>query len=175
MTQIPYVRREELGPEGQQLWDSIVGDRTDLIVTADGGLAGPFNAFVTAPGAGRRLSSLGAVSIRWPFCKRSPKRSGRRSSSIIARRNRAADRNDRRRGEAHARIDAARARRRHRESRHHTCRRGALLRGLDRLLSSETGLPVIVADSPLECVVLGAGRCIEAYDSLKVMFMGARA
>jgi hypothetical protein len=25
MTRIPYLRREELGPEGQQLWDAIVG------------------------------------------------------------------------------------------------------------------------------------------------------
>jgi 4-carboxymuconolactone decarboxylase len=61
MTRIPYVRREELGPEGQQLWDGIVNGRGDLVITADGGLAGPFNAFVTAPGAGRRLSSLGAT------------------------------------------------------------------------------------------------------------------
>ncbi|HJZ27432.1 MAG TPA: hypothetical protein VJ370_14250, partial [Streptosporangiaceae bacterium] len=61
MTRLPYVRREELGPEGQQLWDSIVNGRGDLLVTAEGGLAGPFNAFVTAPGAGRRLSSLGAT------------------------------------------------------------------------------------------------------------------
>src|SRR5205085_1153607 len=38
---------------------------------------------------------------------------------------------------------------------------GALLRGIDRLLSSETGLPVLVADSPLECVVLGAGSSLE--------------
>jgi rod shape-determining protein MreB len=38
---------------------------------------------------------------------------------------------------------------------------GALLRGMDRLLSSETGLPVLIADSPLECVVLGAGSSLE--------------
>ena len=61
MTRLPYVRREELGPEGQQLWDAILDGRGDLLVTAEGGLAGPFNAFVTAPGAGRRLSSLGAT------------------------------------------------------------------------------------------------------------------
>ena len=61
MTRIPYVRREELGPEGQQLWDAIVNGQDALVVTADGGLVGPFNAFVTAPGAGRRLSSLGAT------------------------------------------------------------------------------------------------------------------
>jgi 4-carboxymuconolactone decarboxylase len=60
MTRIPYVRRAELGPEGQQLWDGLVNNLGDLLVTAEGGLAGPFNAFVTAPGAGRRLSSLGA-------------------------------------------------------------------------------------------------------------------
>ena len=60
MTRIPYVRREELGPEGQQLWDGIVASVGGEVVTADGGLAGPFNAFVTVPGAGRRLSALGA-------------------------------------------------------------------------------------------------------------------
>ena len=60
MSRIPYLRREELGPEGQQLWDGIVDGRGDVVVTPEGGLAGPFNAFVTAPGAGRRLSSLGA-------------------------------------------------------------------------------------------------------------------
>ena len=43
---------------------------------------------------------------------------------------------------------------------------GALLRGLDRLLSSETGLPVVVADSPLECVVLGAGSSLEESELL---------
>jgi rod shape-determining protein MreB len=38
---------------------------------------------------------------------------------------------------------------------------GGLLRGIDQLLSSETGLPVLIADSPLECVVLGAGTSLE--------------
>jgi 4-carboxymuconolactone decarboxylase len=61
MTRIPYVRREELEPEGQQLWDSIVNRQGGLAVTAEGGLAGPFNAYLTAPDAGRRLSALGAT------------------------------------------------------------------------------------------------------------------
>ena len=61
MSRIPYVRRDELGPEGQRLWDSIVNGRGDQVLTADGALAGPFNAFVTAPDAGRRLSALGAT------------------------------------------------------------------------------------------------------------------
>ncbi|HUF31788.1 MAG TPA: rod shape-determining protein [Acidimicrobiales bacterium] len=51
---------------------------------------------------------------------------------------------------------------------------GGMLRGLDMRLSEETGIPVHLVDTPLECVVYGAGRCIESYDSLKVMFMGAR-
>ena len=38
---------------------------------------------------------------------------------------------------------------------------GALLRGLDRLLMSETGLPIRVADNPLSCTVLGAGLILE--------------
>ena len=61
MTRLPYARRDELGPEGQQLWDSIVTTWGDLVLTADGGLAGPFNAFVTAPETGRRLSALDAT------------------------------------------------------------------------------------------------------------------
>src|SRR5213080_3191662 len=50
---------------------------------------------------------------------------------------------------------------------------GGMLRGLDRRIAEETALPVNLVEAPLECVVLGAGKCIEAYESLKVMFMGA--
>jgi rod shape-determining protein MreB len=38
---------------------------------------------------------------------------------------------------------------------------GALLANLDGLLASETGLPVIVAENPLNCVAMGAGRVLE--------------
>jgi rod shape-determining protein MreB len=41
---------------------------------------------------------------------------------------------------------------------------GALLRDLDRLISEETGLPVIVADDPLTCVARGGGRALEMMD-----------
>ena len=41
---------------------------------------------------------------------------------------------------------------------------GALLRDLDRLLSEETGLPVVVADDPLTCVARGGGRALETMD-----------
>jgi rod shape-determining protein MreB len=38
---------------------------------------------------------------------------------------------------------------------------GALLRNLDRLLARETGVPAYVADDPLSCVAVGAGRALE--------------
>ncbi len=38
---------------------------------------------------------------------------------------------------------------------------GALLRGLDKLISAETGMPVKVAENPLDCVVNGTGICLE--------------
>ncbi len=38
---------------------------------------------------------------------------------------------------------------------------GALLRGLDKLISSETGMPVNVAKNPIDCVVNGTGICLE--------------
>jgi len=44
---------------------------------------------------------------------------------------------------------------------------GAMLRGLDRLISEETKLPVIVAERSVECVVMGAGKAIEELDSLR--------
>jgi rod shape-determining protein MreB len=48
---------------------------------------------------------------------------------------------------------------------------GALLRGLDRRIEQETGVPVRLSDLPLETVVLGAGRCLESFDRLRDMFM----
>jgi rod shape-determining protein MreB len=51
---------------------------------------------------------------------------------------------------------------------------GGMLRGLDLRIASETEIPVHLVDAPLECVVLGAGRVIESYDRLRVMFMGQR-
>ncbi len=38
---------------------------------------------------------------------------------------------------------------------------GALLRNLDKLLQRETGMPVIVADNPLDCVAIGTGRSLD--------------
>lgn len=38
---------------------------------------------------------------------------------------------------------------------------GGLLRNLDRLLAGETGMPVMVAENPLDCVAIGTGRALE--------------
>lgn len=44
---------------------------------------------------------------------------------------------------------------------------GALLRGLDKLLSLATGIPVRVADDPLSCVALGTGAALEDFDVIR--------
>jgi rod shape-determining protein MreB len=48
---------------------------------------------------------------------------------------------------------------------------GGMLRGLDLRLAQETEIPVHLVDAPLECVVLGAGRCVEIFDQVEDMFM----
>lgn len=49
---------------------------------------------------------------------------------------------------------------------------GAMLRGLDRLIARETGMPVHVADEPLLCVALGAGKYLETLDSIRRTYRG---
>lgn len=44
---------------------------------------------------------------------------------------------------------------------------GALLKGLDLLVSKETGMPVHVADEPLLCVVKGCGKCLDDIEILR--------
>lgn len=48
---------------------------------------------------------------------------------------------------------------------------GGMLRGLDRRISEETALPVHLVGAPLECVVIGAGRCLEEFDAVRDLFM----
>jgi 4-carboxymuconolactone decarboxylase len=55
------LRRDELDPAGQDVWDKVVGTRGQELVNPAGALVGPFNAFLHAPEIGRRLSSLGAA------------------------------------------------------------------------------------------------------------------
>ena len=51
---------------------------------------------------------------------------------------------------------------------------GALLRGLDERLREETGMPIQLADNPLESVVLGTGKCVEDFDALQQMLVPER-
>ncbi len=51
---------------------------------------------------------------------------------------------------------------------------GALLRGLDERIREETGMPVHIADSPLDSVVLGTGKCVEDFDTLQQVLVPDR-
>jgi rod shape-determining protein MreB len=44
---------------------------------------------------------------------------------------------------------------------------GALLSGLDERLRRETGMPVHIAEDPLDSVALGAGKCVEEFEALQ--------
>lgn len=44
---------------------------------------------------------------------------------------------------------------------------GALLRGLDKRLRHETGMPVRIAENPLSSVAIGSGRCLEEFEVLQ--------
>lgn len=49
----------------------------------------------------------------------------------------------------------------------------ALLRGLDKLLAAQTGVPIHVAEDPLSCVALGCGRALDQLDEIRERFIEA--
>jgi rod shape-determining protein MreB len=51
---------------------------------------------------------------------------------------------------------------------------GSLLRGLDRVLSDDTGMPVNLIDEPLLAVVKGTGAALEHFDVLKKVLISPR-
>jgi rod shape-determining protein MreB len=51
---------------------------------------------------------------------------------------------------------------------------GALLRGLDQRIREETGMPVNIADSPLDSVVLGTGKCVDDFETLRQVLVPDR-
>ena len=51
---------------------------------------------------------------------------------------------------------------------------GALIRNLDKLISEKTGIPVIIADNPLNCVVKGCGKTLEDLEKLKTILANSR-
>ncbi len=51
---------------------------------------------------------------------------------------------------------------------------GALLSGLDKLIHEETGMPVMIADNPLDCVAVGTGKVLEEIETLKRVLITPR-
>ena len=51
---------------------------------------------------------------------------------------------------------------------------GALIKNLDKLLSIETGMPVYIAEEPLDCVVRGTGKTLEDLERLRTVLINAR-
>jgi len=51
---------------------------------------------------------------------------------------------------------------------------GSLLHGLDRLVAKETGMPVYLADNPLDCVALGAGKALSEIELLRRVALAPR-
>jgi rod shape-determining protein MreB len=51
---------------------------------------------------------------------------------------------------------------------------GALLRNMDRLLTKVTGVPCYVADDPMACVAIGAGRALDTYSIMRRYEAGAQ-
>ncbi|MCZ7527000.1 MAG: rod shape-determining protein [Acidimicrobiia bacterium] len=51
---------------------------------------------------------------------------------------------------------------------------GALLHGLDARLSTETGMPIVLAQDPLYSVAIGSGQCLEEFDALKQVLISSQ-
>ena len=51
---------------------------------------------------------------------------------------------------------------------------GALLKGLDRLIKEETGMPVYIAEEPLDCVAKGAGKVLEEKEVLRKVLISPK-
>jgi len=48
---------------------------------------------------------------------------------------------------------------------------GALLKNIDKLITKETGLPVVIAEDPLSCVVLGTGKTLEHEETFSTLLV----
>lgn len=51
---------------------------------------------------------------------------------------------------------------------------GALIRGLDKIISEETGITVLIAENPLDCVALGTGKGLSEIDTLRKVFISSK-
>ena len=48
---------------------------------------------------------------------------------------------------------------------------GALLKNIDKLITKETGLPVVIAEDPLSCVVIGTGKTLEQEETFSTLLV----
>ena len=51
---------------------------------------------------------------------------------------------------------------------------GALIKNIDMLISQETGMPVYIAENPLDCVVNGANKVLEDIDKSKNVLLNKK-
>ena len=51
---------------------------------------------------------------------------------------------------------------------------GALIQNLDKLISLETGMPVYIADEPLDCVVKGTEKTLQEIEKLRTVLLNSR-
>lgn len=63
MRRLPALNAEGLSDPARAVWDQVAGGRPTPSVDGDGGLLGPFNAWVHAPGIGRPLLEAGSVLL----------------------------------------------------------------------------------------------------------------
>lgn len=61
VSRLPKLSRDQLGADGQAVWDSVIASRGSQTLDEQGYLTGPFNAYVHAPDVGRHLDPLGAL------------------------------------------------------------------------------------------------------------------
>ena len=50
---------------------------------------------------------------------------------------------------------------------------GALLKNIDKMITKETGLPVVIAEDPLSCVALGTGKALDQEETFSTMLIGS--
>ena len=51
---------------------------------------------------------------------------------------------------------------------------GALIQNLDKLISLETGMPVYIAENPLDCVVKGTEKTLQEIEKLRTVLLNSR-
>ena len=51
---------------------------------------------------------------------------------------------------------------------------GALIRNIDSLITKKTGIKTFIADSPLDCVAIGAGKTLENFEKMRKILINRK-